>query len=44
MVPSRVCTMPEEGGLGLIDVVTQGSILAAKWLVICSEGFSPWRI
>ena len=29
-----VCTIPkDEGGLGLIDVVTRGSILATKWVV-----------
>jgi hypothetical protein len=45
MVPWEVCTMPkEEGGLSLIDVVTQGHILATKWIVRCLEGFAPWKI
>jgi hypothetical protein len=34
----------DEGGLGLIDVVTQGNILAAKWVVRCLEGSSPWQV
>jgi hypothetical protein len=39
LVPWDVCTMPkDEGGLDLIDVTTQGSILAAKWVVRCLEG------
>jgi hypothetical protein len=43
MVPWAVCIMPkDEGGLGLIDVATQGNILAAKWVVRCLEGSSPW--
>lgn len=42
MVPWDVCIMPKnEGGLGLMDVVTQGSILATKWAVICLDGSSP---
>lgn len=45
MVPWDVCTIPkEEGGLGLIDVATQGSILAAKWVVKCLEGGAPWQV
>jgi hypothetical protein len=35
--------LKEEGVLGLIDVVTQGCILAMKWIVICLEGFTPWQ-
>jgi hypothetical protein len=43
MVPWDVCIMPkDEGGLGLIDVATQGTILVAKWVVRCLEGTSPW--
>jgi len=42
MVPWKVCTLPkDEGGLGLINVETQGNILDAKWMVICLEGSSP---
>ena len=30
-----VCTMPkDEGGLGLIDVASQDSIMATKWVVL----------
>lgn len=45
MVPWDVCMIPkDEGILGLIDVATQGSILAAKWLTRCFEGSSPWQV
>lgn len=45
MVPRDVCIMPkEEGGLGLIDVATQGCVLAAKWVIKCVEGASSWQI
>lgn len=40
----ELCTMPkEEGGLGLLDVATQGRILAAKWIVRCLGGSTPWQ-
>lgn len=40
MVPWDVCIIPKDvGGLGLIDVETQGSILAAKWVVQCLTNF-----
>jgi hypothetical protein len=42
MVPWDVCIMPKyEGGLGLIDVASQGSILEAKWVIQCSKGSPP---
>jgi hypothetical protein len=45
MVPWDVCIMPkDEGGLGLIDVATQGYILEAKWVVRCLENTSPWQV
>jgi hypothetical protein len=34
----------DEGCLGLIDIATQGSILATKWVVRCLEGCSPWQL
>jgi hypothetical protein len=34
----------DEGSLGLIDTATQGSILAAKWVVQYLEGCSPWKV
>ena len=34
----------DEGGLGLLDVAIQGSILAAKWASRCLEGSSPWQV
>lgn len=34
LVPRYIFTMPkDEGGLCLTDVMTQGNILAAKWVV-----------
>lgn len=45
MGPWDVCIMPkDEGGPGLIDVATQGSILATKWVVRCLERSSPWHV
>jgi hypothetical protein len=45
MVPWVVCIMhKDEGGLGLIDVATQGNILVAKWVVKCLKGSSPWQV
>ena len=45
MVPCDVCTFPkDEGGLSLIAIATQGSTLAAKWVVRCLEGSSPLHI
>jgi hypothetical protein len=36
MVPWEIFIMPkDEGGLGLIDVATQGTILDTKWVFIC---------
>lgn len=32
------------GGLGLIDVATQGIILANKWVVSHLEGASPLKV
>ena len=41
MLPWDVCTIPkDEGWLGFIDVMTQGSIHGAKWVVRCLEGFT----
>lgn len=37
--------MPKDkGGLCLIDVSTQGNILAAKWVIRCLKGSSPWQV
>jgi hypothetical protein len=45
LVPWHVCTMPkDEGGLGLINVATQGFILVAKWALRCLEGDAPWYV
>lgn len=45
MVHWEVCTMPkEDSGLDLIDVVTHGRILVAKWIVKCLECFASWQI
>ena len=45
MVPWVVCIMSKDKiGLGLMDVVTQGKILVAKWVVWCLEGSSPWQV
>lgn len=34
----------DEGGLGLIDKATQGSILKAKQMVHYIKGSSPWHV
>jgi hypothetical protein len=45
MVPWDVCIMPkDEGGLGLIYMVTPWIIIAAMWVVRCLEGSSPWQV
>jgi hypothetical protein len=45
MVPWDVYIMPnDKGGLGLIDVATQGSILTTKWVVRYLEGTSLGRL
>lgn len=42
-MPHDVCVMAKgEGILGLIVVETKGSILVAKWVIICLEGSSSW--
>lgn len=35
MVSWKYCILPKEGGLGLMDIATQGKILAAKWFIRC---------
>ena len=43
MDPWENFIMPKDKrGLALMDVVTQGNILAAKWIVRCLEGSCPW--
>lgn len=45
MVPWDAYIMPkDESGVGSIDVATEGSILATKWVVRCLEGLSPWQV
>ena len=45
LVAWDICTIPQDrGGLGLIDVATQGSILAAKWVVQSLEGSTLWQV
>lgn len=45
MVSCEICSIPkEEGDLRLIDVETQGHILATKWISKCLEGSAPWKI
>jgi hypothetical protein len=34
----------DEGGLDLVDVVTQGNILVVKWVVRCLESSFPWKV
>lgn len=39
-----MCVVPkEEGGLGLINIVTQGRILAVKWIAKFLEGSTSWK-
>ena len=45
MVPWDICTMAKDKDyLGLIDVETQGNILATKKVVRCVEGSSPSKV
>jgi len=45
MLPKDVCTMPkDDGGLGLLDVTTQGNTLVTKWVMRCFEGSAPWQV
>jgi hypothetical protein len=45
MVPWNINITPkDEGGIRLIDIVTLGIILDAKWVVPCLEGCSPWQV
>jgi hypothetical protein len=45
MVPCDVGIMSKDkGGLGLIDVRTEGSILEANWVVKCLQGSSPLQV
>jgi hypothetical protein len=45
MVAWDVCTMPkEEGGLGFIDVMNKGDILAAIWIARCIKRSARWQI
>ena len=45
MVPWDIHTMAKDKDyLGLIDVETQGNILATKKVVGCVEGSSPWKV
>lgn len=42
LFPGDASTMcKDKGGLGLIDIASQSSVLAAKWVVWCLEGSSP---
>ena len=42
LAPWDVCTMlKDERGFALIDIATQGSILAAKWVVVYLESSTP---
>jgi hypothetical protein len=45
MVSWKVCIMPkDEGGIGLVDVATLGSMFATKWVVRCLDGSSSSQV